>query len=259
MIFWISLFVFTLFMRKNGEFKLNFDNTPVLILWFVSLYTIISRALGVNTPIGALKNRKKFFVQNEESLLTPSEIKSEINFQNKGALKVFIVWCVFLATEWLAIKYKIVDEKLIILGVCILRAAEKFFIITKCPFGMIMKNTCCTKCRIYGWDQLMLNSPLIFYPSIISFSLILPAIILFIGWEFSSIIHPERFSTKNYSIDCSNCDQYCGRCTNKNGELWFYYRALLLLHKFFVFIIIYNTNKQNNAYKYDCWKHIYFY
>ena len=31
-----------------------------------------------------------------------------------------------------------------------------------CPFRLIMKNRCCTTCRIFNWDHLMMFSPLIF-------------------------------------------------------------------------------------------------
>lgn len=215
MIFWILLFCFVSLTTNKIEFKLNFDNPAVLMFWFASLYTIVARAIGANTPIGALKYRKRYFKKTEEPV-SEIEISAEMKEHNKGAWKILALWCAFLFAEWLAIPF--IDEYLIILGMILLRAFEKFFIITKCPFGIIMKNTCCTKCRIYGWDQFMLNSPLLFYSNVVSLSLVLPSIILFVSWELSVQFQKERFCKSNFSIDCTNCDQFCGRCNHLNEK-----------------------------------------
>ena len=41
-----------------------------------------------------------------------------------------------------------------------------------CPFRLIMKNRCCTTCRIFNWDHLMMFSPLIFLDGFFTRSLV---------------------------------------------------------------------------------------
>ena len=84
-----------------------------------------------------------------------------------------------------------------------------------CPFRLIMKNKCCTTCRIFNWDHLMMFSPLIFCGGFFSISLVVIAFLAFLIWELSIILYPERFSEMtNVALRCSNCTdklctQYC--------------------------------------------------
>lgn len=94
----------------------------------------------------------------------------------------------------IAIAYSICDI------ICIL-----FF----CPFQTwFMKNRCCTTCRIYNWDFAMMFTPLVFIPSVYTYSLLGCAVALLIRWEITYRLHPERFSTAtNRCLDCSRCEE----------------------------------------------------
>ena len=78
-----------------------------------------------------------------------------------------------------------------------------------CPFQTwFMKNRCCTTCRIYNWDFAMMFTPLVFIPSIYTYSLLGCALILLARWEITYRLYPERFSTAtNDCLDCSNCEE----------------------------------------------------
>lgn len=104
-----------------------------------------------------------------------------------------------------------------------------------CPFQTwMMKNRCCSVCRIYNWDFLMMSTPFLPLMSPYVFNVVpnspffdgtgwqmvpgyflfvgftsilfLVSLVLFIRWEITYKKHPERFSDKtNMSIRCVNC------------------------------------------------------
>ena len=90
-----------------------------------------------------------------------------------------------------------------------------------CPFRLIMKNKCCTTCRIFNWDHLMMFSPLIFCGGFFAISLVIIAFLAWLIWELSILRYPERFAEMtNIALRCSKCTdklctQYCKK-TNKH-------------------------------------------
>ena len=74
-----------------------------------------------------------------------------------------------------------------------------------CPFRLIMKNKCCTTCRIFNWDHLMMFSPLIFVGGFFSISLVVIAFIAWLAWELCVMIYPERFcEMTNAALNAQN-------------------------------------------------------
>ena len=90
-----------------------------------------------------------------------------------------------------------------------------------CPFRLIMKNKCCTTCRIFNWDHLMMFSPSIFIGGFYALSLVCMAVLCFIVWEVAVLVFPERFSEiTNEALRCNNCTdklctQYCQKLRKK--------------------------------------------
>ncbi len=84
-----------------------------------------------------------------------------------------------------------------------------------CPFRLIMKNRCCTTCRIFNWDHLMMFTPMLFVRGFYSLSLILMSIAVWLVWELCVMMYPERFwEVSNTALSCANCTdklctQYC--------------------------------------------------
>jgi len=82
-----------------------------------------------------------------------------------------------------------------------------------CPFRVwFMKNRCCTTCRIFNWDHMMMFSPILFVPGFFTWSLCALALLVFLVWEITFSLHPERFwEGTNEALKCSNCtDRLCG-------------------------------------------------
>ena len=189
----------------------------LIVIWIAGMWTAIKSLFCINRPVGAKKHNKKYYVACKNA--NDFRIKNEIKKQTKHAKKIFILWVLFLALEGLLYHFGIINDYVVIIGMISLRIFDKLFVLVWCPFGTIMKNKCCTTCRIYGWDQLMLNSTLVFISSIWTYSLILVSLIYFIEWELAVKNYPERFSTiSNATIRCSNCNEICGRCRKIKKE-----------------------------------------
>jgi hypothetical protein len=139
--------------------------------------------------------------------------------RRRKTLYVFLVWCAInLPFYVFYVLYRsgvlpIVDDGIMMLlslayGIC-----DMICILFFCPFqSWIMKNRCCSTCRIYNWDFIMMFTPMIpmIYSVFMPFavSLFALALALFIVWEASVKRHPERFSDKtNKFIQCKNCTE----------------------------------------------------
>lgn len=84
-----------------------------------------------------------------------------------------------------------------------------------CPFRLIMRNKCCTTCRIFNWDHLMMFSPFVLTPGFYTTSLLIVAFAAWVVWEVCVMVYPERFWERtNVALQCANCTdklctQYC--------------------------------------------------
>ena len=87
-------------------------------------------------------------------------------------------------------------------GVC-----DMICILFFCPFQTwMMKNKCCTTCRIYNWDFAMMFTPLMFVWNYLSLSLVLLSLALLIKWEILLYRYPERFLEEtNQCLSCGSC------------------------------------------------------
>ncbi len=229
LIFWTVMLVVSIAEYNSLGFNLN----PIMIVfWAGSMLAVTQSLFCIGLPAGASKHRAKWFIPKKGNNISKMQLKKH----RKQASIIAIIWIVFLICEWAAIHLNFVDHRIIIVGIIILRIADRMFVMIWCPFGAIMKNRCCSDCRIYGWDQLMLNSPMIFYITTPFVAiLIVLATVTFIEWEISHWKHPERFSsTTNEGITCKHCNGVCGRCK----KIW---RASLFTWLFF-FIIVQKTS-----------------
>ena len=212
LLFWVIMLVFIIIEYDY----MTFDSPLMCVFWFAGVLTIIPWIFRFNLPAGARKHIKRWFIPSN-SAIDDSKLNQGIKEQSMQAVKIAIIWATFILIEGIMIHFDIITEKEVILGLVILRIADRLFIMVWCPFGAIMNNKCCTSCRIYGWDQLMLNSPLVFFPSAFSYGLLALSFIPFVEWELAVRKHPERFSpSTNVAIRCSNCTSVCGRCKRIN-------------------------------------------
>ena len=122
-----------------------------------------------------------------------------------------------VALVWLALNALIgaiyfagwIDRGILVLISIAFSVCDIICILFFCPFQTwMMKNRCCTTCRIYNWDFAMMFTPLAFMPDLYTYSLLGCAIALLLRWEITYRRHPERFlSGANACLDCTNCEE----------------------------------------------------
>ena len=82
-----------------------------------------------------------------------------------------------------------------------------------CPFqAWMMHNRCCTTCRIYNWDYLMLCTPLLPLTGPLTRWACILAAVLFVRWEITYHFRRERFfESSNQALQCSQCQEHLCR------------------------------------------------
>jgi len=142
-------------------------------------------------------------------------LKKYIVDTTKAAYKVFIAWALLIAALGVLKYLKILkNAHLFLISVCFY-VCDLICVLIWCPFRLIMKNKCCTTCRIFNWDHLMMFTPMVFILGFYSWSLIAVAVFVWIVWEICVFVYPERFwENSNMALKCSECTdklctQYC--------------------------------------------------
>lgn len=220
-----------------------FQHVSVLhILWVLWVWYILEKLLPLRrhkAPRGSIKCRCSEFRPTEEyeNWLTDRKNIRHISRQTdadeqefeqvfrmvrrqsaKGAWKVLGVWILGAIAAFLLKRYTLLDGMengvLLILS-ALFYVGDMICILFWCPFrDLFMKNRCCTQCRIYNWDTLMLILPIVFVPGFYSYSLLTGAIVVVGIWEFTHLLHPERFyPLTNANLRCENCRGELG-CIN---------------------------------------------
>lgn len=196
----------------------NFLKTfsPLHLLWVIWMFDIILQIIPIKNeiPIGSQKlfaNRFKPIKEN----FNRKKLTNYITSTTRSAYKVMIIWLALIFTLGiLYFDHKISKEILFLISV-FFYVCDLICVLFWCPFRLIMKNKCCTTCRIFNWDHLMMFSPLIFIGGFYSISLLGMSIIAWFVWEFCVLVYPERFcEMTNTALKCSECTdklctQYC--------------------------------------------------
>ena len=141
----------------------------------------------------------------------------------KAAYKVLILWTLLIIGIGVLYYNKIINEIWLFVISVFFYVCDLICVLIWCPFRLLMKNKCCTTCRIFNWDHLMMFSPLIFMGGFYSISLVVMAFLAWLVWELCVLIYPERFSEMtNVALRCSKCTdklctQYCQKVRNKKN------------------------------------------
>ena len=134
-----------------------------------------------------------------------------------AAYKVFVIWCLLIAVIGALYFTGVLDKPTLFMISVLFYVCDLICVLIWCPFRLIMKNRCCTTCRIFNWDHLMMFSPLIFVGGFYAGSLVLMAAIAWLIWELCVMMYPERFwDHSNAALKCSECtDKLCTQYCHK--------------------------------------------
>lgn len=186
------------------------------IMWFVWMADMICQVFPVKKKI-ALGSHKLFEYRFRPILdkINHQALRNYVISTTKSAYKVFIIWTVGLAVIFALHTVGILPDMGLFMISMAFYVCDLICVLIWCPFRLIMKNRCCTTCRIFNWDHLMMLTPMMFIGSFYSYSLLLMAIAVWLIWELCVMMYPERFwEMTNSALRCSECTdklctQYC--------------------------------------------------
>ena len=190
--------------------------SPFHLLWLIWVADMFFQIIPIkNTlPLGSMKLFSNRF----------RPIRDKINYQalrdyvittTKAAYKVFIIWTALILSIGVLHRYGVVNDMVLFMISVVFYVCDLICVLIWCPFRLIMKNRCCTTCRIFNWDHLMMFSPLIYMHGFYARSLVILAFLAWLIWELCVMMYPERFwFQSNAALKCSECTdklctQYC--------------------------------------------------
>ena len=186
------------------------------ILWIIWIFDMILQIIPLKNKV-ALGSQKLFANRFKEikDKVNYKALKKYIKFTTAKAYKVMIIWILLIASIGMLYYFNIINKVWLFMITVFFYVCDLICVLIWCPFRLIMKNKCCTTCRIFNWDHLMMFSPLIFCGGFYCLSLVVMAILAWLVWELCVLIYPKRFSEMtNEALRCSNCTdklctQYC--------------------------------------------------
>ena len=186
------------------------------ILWAIWMWDMLLQLMPVKAyiSIGSQKIFASLFRPVKEKI-DYSNLKKHIKETTASAYIVMVIWVLLTVIMSILHLKEIIDAGLMILIATFFYVCDLICVLIWCPFRLIMKNKCCTTCRIFNWDHLMMFLPIVAVNSFYSWSLVVLSFIIWIIWEICVIVYPERFWEKsNMSLKCSECTdklctQYC--------------------------------------------------
>ena len=229
----ILVMVFLLYIFKNRHNQFNilegfnfFKEFSVFhILWGLWIIDMLYQLIPIKgyISLGSRKNFKHRFKPITERINKES-LKKYIISNNKSAYFVLLLWIALITVIGIFWHLKIIDNSFLLLISAAFYVCDLICVLIWCPFRLILKTKCCTTCRIFNWDHMMMFTPMMFVMGFYSLSLLAIALVIWIIWEFCVLLYPERFwENSNAALKCSECTdklctQYCQklRRTNKN-------------------------------------------
>ena len=219
----IVIFILCLSMCFKSDFYnildgMNFfDGLHILhILWFIWIFDIILQIIPIKNKV-ALGSQKLFAnrFQPIRERINYKALKNYIKRTTMSAYKVFIIWTILILFIGLLYYFGVINKIWLFMISVFFYVCDLICVLVWCPFRLIMKNKCCTTCRIFNWDHIMMFSPLIFCGGFFAVSLVVMSVLAWLVWEVCVFLYPERFAEMtNVSLRCINCTdklctQYC--------------------------------------------------
>ena len=199
------------FFRKFSPFHLLWLSWMLDMLW--QLVPVKKRIV---IALGSQKHFRFRFEPIKEAFSTQA-LRRHIIETTKAAYKVFGIWALAVAIISLLRTFNVLDDTALLMITMVFYVCDLICVLIWCPFRLIVKAKCCTTCRIFNWDHLMMFSPMLMVSGFYSRTLVLMAFADWLLWELCIMMYPERFwENSNAALRCTNCTdklctQYCGK------------------------------------------------
>lgn len=193
-------------------FPFHFGGLFLMVIWLTLIIGMLYRIVpNKNLAMGARKHYTCSFRAAVSD--NPDDIRVVKKQLHKGAfLSAFAFILVNAALFYVLSRYQILTPATVMVVVLVYAVLDISFILFFCPFKILfMRNHCCTVCRIYNWDYVMMCMPLLLFPDAYSVSLLLVSFIVLLRWEMTIYKNPHFFTAKtNENLCCGQCeDRLC--------------------------------------------------
>ncbi len=186
------------------------------LLWIVWIADMIMQLVPVKgkVPLGSQKLFRQRFKPIRNKINTQA-LRQYIVSTTKAAYKVMLLWIALLIMLGIFHYTGAIGDNTLFLISVAFYVCDLICVLIWCPFRLILKNRCCTTCRIFNWDHLMMFTPMLFIKGFFSVSLLIFAFAVWLVWEICVMLYPERFwEHSNVALRCSECTdklctQYC--------------------------------------------------
>ena len=214
-----------MYLAGSAEFQtlegMNFFNrfSVFHILWVIWVVDMIQQIIPLKNrlPLGSMKLFASRYRPSRQEIHYEA-LHQHIVTTTKAAYKVFLLWCALLAVIGTLYYTGIINKQILFLISVTFYVCDLICVLIWCPFRLMMKTRCCTTCRIFNWDHLMMFSPLFFIGGFFGLSLAFLAAVDWLVWELCVMMYPERFWDKsNMALKCSECtDKLCTQYCQKS-------------------------------------------
>lgn len=192
------------------------------LLWAIWVIDMILQIIPIRNkvPLGSQKLFANRFRPIKDKI-NYEALRSYVISTTKSAYKVFILWCGLLIVIGILYYTGVIGKIGLFMITVAFYVCDLICVHIWCPFRLIMRNRCCTTCRIFNWDHLMMFSPMIFMGGFYAVSLVVLAFLAWLVWELCVMMYPERFWDKsNAALKCSECTdklctQYCQKLRSR--------------------------------------------
>ena len=183
--------------------------TPLTAVWLALMLSMLFRLFP--SRVESLGCQKEFAGRFRPTGKAPSA--QEVRQANRGALWVLLSWLALNALVFLAYAWGWINQRFLVCLAGFYGVCDIVCILFFCPFqSWMMRNRCCTTCRIYNWDYLMLCTPLLGVRGLFSLSACLLALGILVRWEWTYHRRRERFFvSSNDALRCDQCQEHLCR------------------------------------------------
>lgn len=188
--------------------------SPLHLLWIIWMGDMVLQLIPTR-QVMALGSQKQFGCwYRPAGGWREEELAAYIRRSDRGANKVLVSWVAVTIILGVLRSTEVFGPEELLLTSVFFYVCDLICVVVWCPFRtFLMKNRCCTTCRIFNWDHMMMFVPFLFVPGFYGWTLLGLAVVVVVVWEVLWRRHPERFwEGSNQALRCANCtDRLCGR------------------------------------------------
>lgn len=181
--------------------------TPLTAVWGLLMLSMILRFFPSKWE--SLGCQKEFPGRFRPTGAAPSQ--EELRNTDRGALWVLLSWVALNALFYLGYWRGVLGNRFMVCLAGFYGVCDIICILFFCPFqAWMMHNRCCTTCRIFNWDYMMICTPLlVILKSPLILSACVLAAVLVLRWELTYRSRARYFfESSNRALRCAECQEH---------------------------------------------------